>query len=312
MKASARARIYAIALLMALAACKHKEPETVATVKFVPPAVKADAEVRQAALPPPEDNVANADASIGAADQNDVLSNADPGPQTNHVADTAKKIIKNGTIEFETSNIALTRRTILHAVKKLGGYVDEDNETLEGDSNRKQYELKIRVPAKNFDLILDTVSSSAYKIDSKNISISDVTTQYIDEKARLDNKKTLEQRYLQLLAKANKMSDMLQIENKLADIRGEIESVQGQLNYLSKQVAYSSLDITFYTDHPAQVNSGDGIGYKFKTALADGWKTLQNLFFGLISLWPVMLIAAVVIVIFRRWRKRRRAKKIVV
>lgn len=299
--------IYAIVLLLALVACKHKEPEkvTLAAVRFAPPVVKADAEVHAPVAQ--ADKMEAADANIGADDN--AMQAADPGPQAPRVTDTAKKIVKSGNIQFETSNIVLTRKIILHAVKKLGGYVDEDNETLNGDSNQKQYELKIRVPAKNFELVLDTVSSSAYKIDSKNISISDVTIQYIDEKARLDNKKALEQRYLQLLAKANKISDMLEIENKLAEIRGEIESVQGQLNYLSKQVAYSSLDITFYTNQPAQVNSGDGIGYKFKTAIADGWKTLQNLFFGLIGLWPVLLIVAVMILLFKRWQKRRRIKK---
>jgi hypothetical protein len=303
--------IYVAVMLLALSACKHKAPEpVVADVKFPPPVVKADVEVREAA--PLANKIADPNANIGASADEYVTVNADPGQQANRVTDTAKKIIKNGSISFETSNIALTRKNILNAVKKLGGYIDEDNETLDGDSNRKEYELKIRVPAKNFDLVLDTVSSNAYKIDSKNISISDVTTQYIDEKARLDNKKALEQRYLQLLAKATKIAEMLEIENKLADIRSEIESVQGQLNYLNKQVVYSSLDVTFYTTQPAQVNSGDGIGYKFKTAIADGWKTLQNLFFGLISLWPVILILLVIVWLFRRWRKGRRAKKRVV
>ena len=290
--------------LCALISCKNKNAD-VSEVKFAPPVVSADKEVREAA---PVTDI-NIDGPVGSSDKANE-SGYNNSTITHTVADTAKKIIKNGTIVFETNNLAATRKKILASVKKYGGYVDNDSETLDGDSNRREYNLKIRVPAANFDFILDTVSSTAYKIDSRNISVTDVTTQYIDIKTRLDNKKALEKRYLELLAKAAKISDMLEIENKLADIRSDIESTQGQLNYLSKQVAYSSLDITFYTSQPAQVNSGDGTGYKFKTALGNGWQMLQNMFFGLIGLWPVILIIGVLYWLLNRWRKRRRAKKI--
>jgi len=290
--------------LCALTSCKNKNAD-VSDVKLVPPVVATDKEVREPG--------AVADISIntpvGSADKT-YTTEYNNSTSTHTVTDTAKKIIKNGTIAFETNNLSATRKKILASVKKYGGYVDQDSESLDGDNNRREYNLKIRVPAANFDFILDTVSSTAYKIDSRNISITDVTTEYIDIKTRLDNKKALEKRYLELLAKAAKISDMLEIENKLADIRSDIESTQGQLNYLSKQVAYSSLDVTFYTSQPAQVNSGDGTGYKFKTALGNGWQMLQNLFFGFIGLWPVILIIGVLYWLFKRWRKRRRAKKL--
>ncbi len=127
----------------------------------------------------------------------------------------------------------------------------------------------------------------------------------------MDNKKILEKRYLELLNKSSKVSDLLEIENKLTEIRSDIESTQGQLNYLNKQVAYSSLDITFYTKQTAQVDSGNGAGYKFKTAIAGGWQILQNLFFGLITLWPVILILGIFYWLIKRWRKRRKARKAV-
>jgi hypothetical protein len=66
------------------------------------------------------------------------------------------------------------------------------------------------------------------------------------------------------------MRDLLDIEEKLTEIRSDIEATQGQLNYMSKQVAYSSLNITFYTKQPEQVATGNGFGYKFKNALTSG------------------------------------------
>jgi Domain of unknown function (DUF4349) len=235
-----------------------------------------------------------------------VYADADYRPSPTKVQDTSKKIVKEGSIDFEADNLTATRKKILNALKKCNGYIDEDNQTINGGEGRKQFNLKIRIPAAYFDGFLDSVSSTADKIDSKNISITDVTTRYIDIKTRLANKLILEKRYLELLNKGSKISDLLEIENKLTQIRSDIESTQGQLNYLSKQVAYSSLNITFYTKQSKQVNAGEGMVYKFKTAIADGWLILQNLFFSVITIWPVLLLIAVFAVLVKRWRKRRK------
>ncbi|MDB5147565.1 MAG: hypothetical protein JWQ57_1585 [Mucilaginibacter sp.] len=223
------------------------------------------------------------------------------------ITDTAKKIIKEGDIRFETGNPKAARQNIVSSLKKLGGYLAEENETNGGETNQKEYSLKIRVPSKNFDAFLNNLTSSTDHIDSKNIHTRDVTTQFIDVRAQISNNKQLEQRYLQLAAKATKMSDLLAIEDKLADIRTTIDSAQGQLNYLSSQVSYSSLDISFYTKQGSPVNEGDGFGYKFKNSLSAGWEILQNMFFSIVSMWPLVILALIIYLFVIRWKKRRRA-----
>jgi hypothetical protein len=256
--------------------------------------------MKMALMPPPSTEAKLAD---------DAMADDDATDKT--VADTAKKIIKNGDISFETNNLVETRRKILKSLKKLEGYVAEDNETNDGDSHEQEFVLKVHVPAKNFDLLLDSVCSDAAKVDSKNISIKDVTSQFIDTKAQLANSKALENTYLGLLNKAGKMGDVLQIENKLTEIRTEIDSTQGSLNYLSRQVAYSSLEVTFYTKQTAAENSNT-IGARFRDAIASGWGTLQSLFFGLISLWPLLLLIAFFYLLIRNWWRKRRQRKQVV
>jgi len=304
-------------MLLIFSSCKNKEPET---VKFAPPVVMADEEIK--AAPPAVNELKVADPGQKTVkgdpdadiqiDEPEGYSNANIAESPNHtgklVQDTAKKIIKQGDISFETNNITATRKKILYSLKKLGGYTVEDNETTNNEEGRKEYTLKVLIPAKNFDLLLDTVSSSAYKIDSKNISVTDVTTKFIDITTRLNHKKILEGRYLDLLRKGSKISDLLEIENKLSEIRSDIESTQGQLNYLNKQVTYSSLDITFYTKQVLQADKGIGFGYKLKTAISDGLGLLQSLFFGIIALWPIILSAVIIYVLIKRWRKRRRLR----
>jgi hypothetical protein len=190
----------------------------------------------------------------------------------------------------------------------LGGYVAEESENNDSESGQKEITLQTRIPAKNFDVFLTNVSDNAESIDSKNIRIKDVTTQFIDVTTQLANKKKLEERYLELLKKGSKISDLLEIENKLTEIRSEIESTQGQLNYLTKQVEYSSLNVTFYSKQTVQDN-GQTFGYKIKRALSGGWHTLGSLFFGFIEWWPIWLIVAGLAYLLKRWRKTRKATK---
>jgi len=280
-----------ISFLLVLTSCKHDTEQKIKVqdVMLVPP-------------PPVEEK------SIAAADQleDNNIANKPAAPSPT-ITDTAKKIIKEGDIRFETGNPKAARQNIVSSLKKLGGYLAEENETTSSETNQKEYSLKIRVPSKNFDLFLNNLTSSADHVESKNIHIRDVTTQFIDVRAEISNNKQLEQRYLQLAAKATKMTDLLAIEDKLASIRTTIDSAQGQLNYLSSQVSYSSLDISFYTRHTGEVNTGNGFGYKFKTALGEGWEVLQNLFFALMALWPLMIGAVILLLLIRRWKRRRKA-----
>jgi len=297
--------ILASALILLMLSCGNKDKtEKITAVQFAPPVVKEDAEVVDKNIGnSKEENIVLAKRSEGNADTDESTSDATSSTRTQKV-DTSKKIVKEGDISFETNNVNETRKKIVHSLKQFGGYVEEDNQSLNNDdNNRKEYVLKIRVPAKKFDFFLDTVSSTADKIDSKNISITDVTTHYIDITTRLANKKTLENSYLELLKKSSKISDLLEIENKLSEIRSDIESTQGQLNYLNKQVAYSALTITFYTKQAVQDN-GQTFGYKLKMALSSGWDFLGSMFFGFITLWPLLIIVTILYLLFRSWRKR--------
>jgi len=281
--------ILSVSFLLVLTSCERQKEQkaTIAEVALapVPPAEKSDMEVFK---------------TPAGVDDKHVSANTT-------ITDTAKKIIKEGDIRFETGNPKAARQNIVSSLKKLGGYLAEENETNSGETNQKEYSLKIRVPSKNFDAFLNSLTSNADHIDSKNIHIRDVTTQFIDVKAQINNNKQLEQRYLQLAAKATKMTDLLAIEDKLAAIRTEIDSAQGQLNYLSSQVSYSSLDISFYTRQANLVNNGNGFGYKFKNSLSTGWDTMQNMFFSIVSLWPLIFVALIIYLLIIRWKKRRRA-----
>jgi hypothetical protein len=249
--------------------------------------------------------VANSSAPASLAKQKDISIAPQQNLNQPAIADTSKKIIKTGDISFETKNLYDTRKKIITSLRSLDGYVAEESET--NDTYRRGLTLKLRVPSKNFDLLLDSVSGNAEKIDSKNVHTADVTTQFIDIKTSLNNQKLLEKRYQELLKRSNKMSDMLQIENKLTEIRTSIDSTQGTLNYLSRQVAYSTLEVSFYSQQTPQY-TGTTLGDRLSSSLKSGWELIQGLFFGIIDIWPIVILTSIAYVLVKNWRMRRKTR----
>ena len=76
------------------------------------------------------------------------------------VNDGTRKIIKEGEINFETKNITATRNAIYHSLKKLGGYIAQENESNDSSDTRKMYVLRARIPENNFEQFLENVVCS--------------------------------------------------------------------------------------------------------------------------------------------------------
>jgi hypothetical protein len=98
---------------------------------------------------------------------------------------------------------------------------------------------------------------------------------------------------------------MLAIEDKLSEIRSDIESAEAQFLHMQKQVAYSSLDLTFYSKRTAQ-ETGKGFFYKLRSSLVHGWDFMLSLFVGLLSFWPLVIIAILLFLWSRRLKKRKK------
>jgi|SRR5690606_4887179 len=211
-----------------------------------------------------------------------------------------QKIIKNGRLRFETADLDKTSDQIYASVKKYNAQIQTDSEGK--DYNSITRNIVIRVSNKNFQNLLSNVTAGVAYFDQKEISSEDVTEQYIDLEARLKAKKELESRYLDLLKKANKISEILEIEKELTIIREEIESKQGQLNYLQNKVALSTVDITFYKQI-SETGVTVSYGSKMWNALKGGISWIPGFFLGLLYIWPFLLIAALAFYYLRKRKK---------
>lgn len=213
-------------------------------------------------------------------------------------------IVKEGNLRFETADAKKTREIINNEVKQFNGYIAQDNSS--NYNSRTEYTVTIRIPAKDFESLLNGISETASKIDSKNISAIDVTEEYIDVQARIKTKKEIEERYKELLKKGNSIEDILNIESKLGELRADIESFEGRLKYLQSRISMSTLTVTFYE----KGESSSSFGNELSSALSDGWDNMLTFVIGIFHIWPFILLSIAIIVIIRRIRKRKKQNKV--
>lgn len=215
------------------------------------------------------------------------------------IAGIEQMLIKSGSITFQVENVERQHQEILNTLKDFDAYVVTDQNY--SQSNRITYSTQIRVPKQNFDGFLDQVLQGAQRIDHKTISVEDVTEEFVDVNARLKTKRELEARYLQLLNKANTVTEMLAIEKQIGELQSELESYEGRIKYLQSQVQYSTLNLEYYES----LSVGNQFGQEIKNGVKNGWNNLIWFFIGLINIWPFVLISGILIYLFIRYRKRR-------
>ncbi len=216
----------------------------------------------------------------------------------------SKKIIKTGEIIFQSDEIENDYKKIVALLPKFHGYVEGENQTK--NDYRIDYSLTIRVASTSYDSLFSSLAGLASRLDSKSSNISDVTERYYDLKTRIANKKSLEQRYVDLLKKADVVKDILEIEKNLNEVRTDIERLQGQFNYLSQQVNLSTIHLSFYEILPYTYNASErkGFGARVLSSLDSGWQGFLSFLVAITSLWPFLILTVGGIYLFRAVRKR--------
>jgi hypothetical protein len=215
---------------------------------------------------------------------------------------TERKLIKNGTLNFEVEDIVQAKSEVTKISTAVNAYVSSEDQTNFDD--RVQYNQIIRVPASHFEELVTKIEALAIKIENKNINSQDVTEEFIDIEARLKTKKDLENRYREILKQAKTVAEIISIESQIANVRGEIESMEGRLNFLKSQVSLSTLTLTYYE----KVGTNFGFVSKFSQSLSSGWDNLLSFLVGLASVWPFLIILGSGIWWLIRREKLRRQK----
>ncbi len=217
--------------------------------------------------------------------------------------DWNKKLIKTADLQLEVKQYEGFDKQMRQALQQYGAYIA--NETQSSSSGRIQHALTIKVPVAYFDDLVEQLTQiDSIRVENKLIKASDVSTDMVDTYSRMQSRKKVRERYLQLLQQAHKMDDILQVEQQVNSIQEEIESAAGRLNYLKHQTTYSTIELRYYAyvNVPIPTIEPDGFFTKAWHGFRTGGIVIVEIILFMIRIWPLILGGIIAVVL---WRKRR-------
>ena len=223
-------------------------------------------------------------------------------------ADNAK-IIYTAYLSIETKDYDWAYQQLNDTLSSVDGYLESSSEYTDSTDSTRTLSLTLRVPESSYDAFVDA-AEQAGSVTSKSESADDVTTQYMDIEARLDNLTAQRTRLQELQASADSLTDLLQIESSLSDVQYQIESYQSQLNWYSQQVSCCTVNITL--DEVETLTTGTSFAARLADAAKNGWWNFtagaQAVVVFLMGAWPAIVIGAACGVVFYQVRHPRKKR----
>lgn len=216
------------------------------------------------------------------------------------------KIIKSANVKYKVKDVKKATAKIKLISQNYSSYISDLR--FENNLYKKENRFTLKVPSKDFDVIMDSIATVAEFIEHENITTKDVTSEFIDVEARLKTKLEVKERYESILrTKAKNVEDLLSVEEKLQHIQAGIEASQGQLKYLSNKIAFSTIQIDLYEtvaykEEPNQYEKS--FLSELKEGFASGWDILKVFFIGLVYIWPFIIIGIVVFIFIKKRIKK--------
>jgi hypothetical protein len=210
-------------------------------------------------------------------------------------------VIRNANLSLVVEDPALSADEIISLAGSMGGYVVNSNvyQTTYGSSEipTTRASITIRVPVERLDEALDKIIEIAIDVREKNISGQDVTREYTDLQSRLKNLEAAEEQLREIMDRATKTEDVLQVFEDLRQVRGEIEVIKGQINYYEDAAQLSAIAIDLIPDELAQPLSIGG--WRPQGTARDAVEALINALQFLVDagIWIVICVAPILLLL---------------
>ena len=184
-----------------------------------------------------------------------------------------RKIIRNADITIEVPSTTDAQHQITSIAEAHGGFV-VTSEAKQRDSNdpaRRTLDIKVvvRVPSNQFGRAFDEIKKLAGNTPSEHVTSQDVTEDFIDLEARLKTQKALEVQFLEIMRGANKIADALEVQRQIAEVRTEIEKLEGRKRFLENRSSLSTINVNIQTPKPVITVTETGFRHSLREAVSD-------------------------------------------
>ena len=211
-----------------------------------------------------------------------------------------RKILRNAELVLEVSDPLVANRQITSIAESLGGFVvsseSRQRPTEESGKQELQINVVVRVAAANFALALEQIRAQGSRVIQEKTTGQDVTEEFIDLEARIKTQKALDSQFLEIMKQANKVPDALEVQRQVAEVRTEIEKLEGRKRFLENRASLSTITVSLQTPS-AIVVSTSGFRRNLREAVADSVSVASGIVLFLTRFVIVMVPILILIII---------------
>ena len=240
------------------------------------------------------------------------------GSENSLVSTTTRKVIKTANLNLQTLDFAGFQTALDQKIAESGAYLQyADVSGTDYYGGRKSANYTIRVPEANLDFFLAGVEGIATVVN-KTLGEEDVTLNYVDTEARIKTLEIEQERLLALLEKADDLDSIIMLEQRLSEVRYNIESFQSKLRTYDDKITYSTVRIYVYEVTRVQEKEPETLWERISNGWADTMYDISTgaqdfLVWAVVNLpylvfWGVVIV--VLVVVLKKKNAKRKAKKI--
>ncbi len=311
--------LFCLLMLLSLCACGASASQNAKSASY-----RAEAPM-EAPMPAPamDEAYVESEAVYGGLATNSATAAKGAEPEEKAPAMDPEKIIYSADATVETTAFEETLDKLQQLVSQYGGFIESSSingsnyySQSRGYANSRSASYVVRIPSARFSELMSSLSALG-NVPYSHTYTENISARYYDVQARLTACRTQEQRLLEMMEKAETVSDIIEIEDRLTELRYQIESMQSTLNNWDRQVSYSTVsvsvnEVTVFTPE-AKLTYGQRLGLAIRSGLASTAEFFSDFLLWFLEALPALLILAALVVLIvaliRRGGKKRRAKK---
>ena len=212
-----------------------------------------------------------------------------------------RKIIRNADITIEVPSTADAQHRVTSIAEAHGGFVvtSEAKQRESNDPAQRTLDIKlvVRVPSNQFGRTFDEIKQLAGNTPAEQVTSQDVTEDFIDLEARIKTQKALEVQFLEIMRQAHKIEDALEVQRQIAEVRTEIEKLEGRKRFLENRSSLSTINVNIQTPKPVIAVTETGFRQSLREAVSDSISLASDmvLFFARFAIMMVPVFAFVLL-----------------
>lgn len=222
------------------------------------------------------------------------------------------KLIKNGYIDIEIPRGEFQRKffEISALAQKYNGYVSNSQSYSDAEGKMTSGSIILRIDKANFDAALDEIKGMG-NVKNVNVSVQDVTQEYVDNESRLKNLYAQQKRLLEFMEQSETVTDSIEVQRELSNVEGQIEVLKGRQNYLDNLISFSTIEVFLAEPRPITDSTEGGFLGAVMRGARGALTALRVFVTVLIAMSPILVIIGIILIIIwqsLRAKHRRRAR----